>query len=100
MSYLVFSSEGYGGYWGSGESEQEATANWQAHGGSGQRVVMLVDDAYEELHVDHLGNPRGRIKEEFAGLDEWPVFDRKAWLVGPRGGSRRLVVVDGQEVAA
>ena len=87
MPFLVWNNEGIGGYWGNGATEEEATANWRANGGRGERLVMKVADGYVDPFVDMMGNPRGYPTDEVNALEpeDWPRFDERVWRVTARG---------------
>lgn len=88
MPYLAWNAEGFGGYWGNGDTEEQAVANWKTNGGRGKHILMKVHDAYERPFIDDWGNPRGYPTQDLDDMDpdEWPRFDQQVFLVGPRGG--------------
>lgn len=88
MTHLVM-TDSWPGYWGVGETEDEALANCKAAGGRPSKtgtVRLLIHEAYDDVGVDMMGG----LSAMFTGDPDLPHSQRpkavvEAWRVGPRG---------------
>jgi hypothetical protein len=89
---IVILTDSYPGYWGAGETEDEALANLKAAGGRPSKtgtVRLVINEAYEDASVDGMGTVSAQYKGDPED-DDRPTIVDEAWRVGPRGKRERL----------
>jgi hypothetical protein len=93
MTHVVM-TDSWPGYWGAGETEDEALANCKRSGGRPSKtgtVRIVIHEAYDEVGVDMMGG----LSAVYTGDPDTPYAERpkmvcEAWRVGPRGKRQRL----------
>ena len=89
---ILILTDSWPGYWGAGETEEEALANLRAAGGRPSKtgtIRFLINEAYEEASVDGMGTVSAQYKGDPDDAKRPPIFD-EAWRVGPRGKRTRI----------
>lgn len=89
----IVMTDQYPGYWGRGETEEEALVEVRKAGGRPSRTGTLrvrIADGYVDAYVDGMGT----ILASWSGDPEDPArprhCDAEVWRVGPRGKRERL----------
>ena len=85
----VVMTDSWPGYWGAGDTEEEALANCKAAGGRPSKtgtVRLTLHEDYHDPSVDGMGG----LSAYYKGAPETRWKDRpkvvsEAWRVGPRG---------------
>lgn len=91
---MVVMTDSWPGYWGVGETEEEALANCKAAGGRPSKtgtVRFTLHEMYHDPAVDMMGG----LSAHFKGDPDTPHSERpkvvtEAWRVGPRGKRTRI----------
>jgi hypothetical protein len=86
--YVVM-TDSFPGYWGHGETEDEALANCKAVGGRPSKtgtVRFRLHEMYHDPSVDMMGGLSAHYKGDSDDLrSARPPVVAEAWRVGPRG---------------
>lgn len=86
MSFVAM-TDSWPGYWGAGETEEEAYANLKkASYGKKPGILIEVDEFYRNARVHPMGYIECDAPEETeVDRDDWPKVEKAIWRVGPRG---------------
>lgn len=79
MSYVAM-TDSYPGYWGKGETAEEAIKNCRGWKGG---ILFEIDPNYDRIYVDEWASIHGYLPEDWQGPK--PTFTVNKWRVGPRG---------------
>ena len=84
---VIILTDSWPGYWGAGETEEEALANLKAAGGRPSKtgtIRLEINEAYEDASVDGMGSVSAQYKGDPEDKNRPPVV-KQAYRVGPRG---------------
>lgn len=73
------------GYWGRGETAEEAQSNCRGKAG----ILYRLHDVYEKPRVDELGHIWADLRPEYPEARLIPLL-AEGWEIGPRGKLTRL----------
>lgn len=83
---FVAMTASYPGYWGAGDTEQEAIRNCKSQAGKAPGILIEVNEFYVDPWVDMMGTLQCHAPEGTeVPRGEWPKVEKSIWKLGPRG---------------
>lgn len=75
----------FAGYWGAGETAEEAQANCRGKAG----ILYRLHDAFHKPRVDELGRVWGDLRPDYSESNGARLL-AEGWEIGPRGKLTRI----------